>query len=469
MDHLNTLGSPMYDEEATLHPHIHVDTTGMTWVSPNACLDHLDYSAISRWTGPRAETPRKTFDSMQYPDWYCQEKHWHPWIPQVFPGLWWHPVNGDTSVPLRDNEEARKDLLAMKQIMRIIDRHLRPEGPKPENPYRLEDLDLSLPESRDQARRFLLSTCGYIRWLQAHRHDEVVRCLDAANLDRLCSWGLYQPGGIGVILDLVRDKREMNVWLYIQHDVPVYYPWTTAAATDATLYGLSPEFLLSQTHYLATYASSSRQDFVFQPELSPQLGSTITSQHLSPVTHKAVDFYGWLPRSLSRRAAKCCFQSFYFQEHISDTNLVQSQPQHLRIYYRCRLNAPATSPRVYPDSVDVYIRETWKFQCAPPPGQIYDPVTSQLQNGVPSVMCSTPVLLLSSSFPSQIQGKSEMTGACDDPVSDLNMLMEDVTIHVDWPGPTELEVQTHTFVLRLPHLHMPSDDGAWLTHTHRPR
>ncbi|KAJ8592530.1 hypothetical protein M405DRAFT_812511 [Rhizopogon salebrosus TDB-379] len=114
-----------------------------------------------------------------------------------------------------------------------------------------------------------------------------------------------------------------------------------------------------------------------------------------------------------------------------------------------------TEPILAPQPSQIYLRERWKFDYAPPPGQIYDPVSSHLQNGVPSVMSSMPVSLPSPRVPSDHQA------------SDLNLLMDDVTIHVNWPGPTGIEVQTHTFILRLPRWYMPSDGGAWSTHRHR--
>ncbi|KAG1722739.1 uncharacterized protein EDB91DRAFT_1088032 [Suillus paluster] len=150
---------------------------GLTWVSPNASLDRLDLNALHRWTGPRAERPAVLFDSMQSPDWYTRTKHWHPWIPHDLAGIRWHLGHGDPSLSWDDEAGAKQDLVVMVKILGAIYRGLCPEGPKPDNAYRISDLDLSLPQSQDQARNFMLSTSGYIRWLLAHRHHDVVECM----------------------------------------------------------------------------------------------------------------------------------------------------------------------------------------------------------------------------------------------------------------------------------------------------
>ncbi|KAG2126331.1 uncharacterized protein EDB93DRAFT_1109699 [Suillus bovinus] len=463
-----------------VHPQLnasnHISTScrvlaGLTWVSPNASLDRLDLNALHRWTGPRAERPVVMFDSMQSPDWYARTKHWHPWIPHNLAGFRWHPGHGAPSLSWDDEAGAKQDLVLLVKILGAIYRDLRPEGPKPDNAYRISDLDISLPQSQDQARNFMLSTSGYIRWLLAHRYDDVVECMKARltsqDLERMQAWRLDLPGGVGVILDLVRDRREMNIGLYVRHGIPVYYPWTVSAVDDPTLYCLSPSYLLSQPHKLETSLPAPGVDFFFQPLIPGQQGSAMIAQKLPPLQHKVVDFEGWLPRSISKKTARLCFQSFYFEERWD-----QAQSGRLRIYHRFRLNANSKPRAAEPDVRDDYIRERWKFCHAPPSGQFYDTSTQQLMTGKSSVMLAvqedhhSPVVILPSRprhtevapmfLPPAhtISPGNSVAEVQVPPAVDSDAKWKEVAITV------ELEGRMQTFVLRLHPLYMPDEPGA---------
>ncbi|KAG1860077.1 hypothetical protein F4604DRAFT_1684455 [Suillus subluteus] len=139
---------------------------GLTWVSPNASLNQFDLNALECWTGPMAEKPVVSFDSLQYLD--C------------------------------------------------------------------------LPHPLENAYRFMLSASGYIQWLKAHHQNDIDKCLKECltfqDVEHMLAWRLDQPGGVGIILDLTRDQREMNIRLYLQHNILVYYPWTLSAAGNSALY-----------------------------------------------------------------------------------------------------------------------------------------------------------------------------------------------------------------------------------------
>ena len=339
---------------------------GLTWVSPNASFDQLDRNVQERWTGPRAEKPIVPFDSLQYPDWYAREKHWHPWVPHHQNGLWWRQLTHDHMFQSLDDEAgAKQDLSVMVKILQSIYRHIQPEGPRPDNAYSIQDLNLGIPHQRKHACRFMLSASGYIRWLQAHRPDDMKRCfrehLTSWDMEHILGWRLDLPGGVGVVLDLTRDQREMNIGLYLQHNIPVYYPWTFSAAIDSALHQLSPSYLLSSDYGHKTLTIPSPDvDFFFQPLLPSKRGLAVTAPKLPPLTHQILDFQGWIPRSISGKAAQNCFRLFYFEEDLMDKGSTQS---YIRIYHRFR----AHNPELKQLAMDICIRERWKFRHAPPP------------------------------------------------------------------------------------------------------
>lgn len=444
---------------------------GLTWVSPNASLDRLDLNALERWTGPRAEKQVVPFDSLQHPDWYSREKHWHPWVPQNRDGLWWYRLAPDSTFqPLDEELEAEhlEELSTMVKILRIIYSCIQPEGPRPDNAYHINGLNLSIPHQQDHACRFMLSASGYIRWLKAHRQKDVDRCfrsrLTFQDKKHMQAWGLDLPGGVGVILDLTRDRREMNVGLYLQHNIPVYYPWTLSAAADSTLYHLSPSHLLSSDGDCNTSSIPSPQvDFFFQPTAPGMRGLAVAAQKLPPLTHQVVDFQGWIPRSIQRKAAQCCFQLFYFEEHLSDRGLTQS---YIRVYHRFKPHHP--NPEHL--TTDVCVRERWKFDHAPPAGQFYDLTTQQLK----LMEATTPAPVPSQVDPSwglmipplEDTGSHGSAQSKEDNRASTHSEhgIRDVAVQVNLGSCSGLDARIQNFILRLPdNFHVPYDGGLWST------
>ncbi|KAG2087060.1 hypothetical protein BD769DRAFT_1680931 [Suillus cothurnatus] len=444
------------------------ELAGLTWVSPNASLDRLDLKALERWTGPRAEKPIVPFDSLQYPDWYAQEKHWHPWVPHNRDELWWHQLTRDNTFrPLDDEVGAKQELLTMVKILDLIYRHIRPKGPRPDNAYLINHLDLGLPHPQAHARRFMLSASGYIRWLKAHRPDDMNKCLKehltSQDVERMLTWELDQPGGVGVILDLTRDRREMNIGLYLRHNIPVYYPWTLSAAADSALYRLSPSYLLSPDDETSSILSPN-VDFFFQPQLPGHRGLAVTAPKLPPLTHQVLDFQGWIPRPISGKARQRCFQLFYFEDQLSDSGLTRS---YHRIYHRFRLNVSLKPENL---AIDVCVREKWKFDYAPPAGQFYDPTTGRLKIVEPTTSVPVPSSV-HSSWGLMIPPLSHKDTGCrcstqskadDLAAADSERCTKYIVVQVDFGSVGDPDARSQNFVLRLPdQLHVPHDGGLW--------
>ncbi|KAG2057190.1 hypothetical protein BDR06DRAFT_967402 [Suillus hirtellus] len=375
---------------APSHPDSHVFSSLM-----------LDFNALERWTGPRAENLVVPFDSLQYPNWYAQKKHWHPWIPHKQDGLWWHQIMPDsTFLPLDDEARAKEDLLGMVKILGV-------------------DVEL----------------------MQA--------------------WRLDQPGGLGVILDLTRDKREMNIGLYLQYNILVYYPWTLSAAADGAFYHLSPSYLLSLDNYQEAFSIPPMNfDFFFQPMLPGQRGLAMMAQELPPLTHQVLDFQGWIPRSISGKAARCCLQLFYFEERIVDVGVARS---YLRIYHRFRPNVTLNPAHLTLNSSDVCIRERWKFNHAPHAGQFYDTATQQLKTAEPTPM-QVP-LPINPSWGLMVPPLAHIHTGCQVPAqsevgdladSDPEQFLQEIIVQVDFATHSGLDSQIQNFVLRFPnHLSVP--------------
>jgi hypothetical protein len=356
----------------------------------------------------------------------------------------------------------------MVKILGIIYKNIRPEGPRPDNAYIMHDLDLSLPHEQDHACRFMLSASGYIRWLKAHRPYDVDGCLKeyltSQDVERMLAWGLDRPGGVGVILDLTRDQREMNIRLYLRHGIPVYYPWTWSAAADSALCGLSPSRLLSPDS--ETFSDPFPEiDFFFQPVLPGKRDLSIAAKKLPSLTHQILDFQGWTPRSVSRKIGRRCFPLFYFEEHLVDEGQTQT---YLRIFHRFR---PHVSPSPEQVITDIYVRERWKFDHAPPAGQFYDTVTRQLKPTEPTAPMPVPSLVQPSwglmippiSHKGSGSQGSTQTQANDPATTDSERCMNDIVVQVDVRSHSGLDARSRNVILRLPgKFHVPHDGGLWL-------
>ncbi|KAG2362869.1 hypothetical protein BDR07DRAFT_1484228 [Suillus spraguei] len=443
-------------------------TAGLRWVSPNAPLDRLDSNALERWTGPRAENPVVPFDSLQYPDWYAREKHWHPWVPHRQDGLWWHRLAHDPIFQaLNDEVKAKKDLSVMVKILGVIYKRVRPEGPRPDNMYLVHGLNLGVAGQQDHACRFMLSAGGYIRWLKAHRSNDIDRCLKehltSQDAKHMLSWGLDQPGGVGVILDLTRDQKEMNIGLYLRHNIPVYYPWTASAAADTALCHLSPFQFLSQADEWSN--QSPHVDFFLQPLLPAKRGLAVLAQNLPPLTHFILDFQGWIPRSISRKAGRGCFRLFYFEENLADKG---PTPSYIRVFHRFRPHVPPTPEHL---AMYVCIRERWKFDHAPPAGQFYDAATQQLEYTPPitapitSPLHSSWGLMLPPSSYQDVGCSGPARSPADDPAAlDSAQSLKKMVVQVNLGSLGGLDTQIQHFILRLPdQLRVPHDGGLWST------
>lgn len=133
------------------------------------------------------------------------------------------------------------------------------------------------------------------------------------------------------------DMTNCRAGLYpgLRLNIPVYYPWTSSAAADSTLYHLSPTYLssLGDSHEIPSIPSSN-VDFFFQPLLPGQRALAVTAPKLPALTHQVLDFQGWKPRSITRNAARRCFQLFYFEEHLEES----LTPPYLRVYHRFKSN-----------------------------------------------------------------------------------------------------------------------------------
>ncbi|KAG2108251.1 uncharacterized protein F5147DRAFT_773835 [Suillus discolor] len=245
------------------------------------------------------------------------------------------------------------------------------------------------------------------------------------------AWGLDQPGGVGVILDLTQDQREMNIGLYLRHGIPVYYPWTLSAAADSTLWCLSPSHLLSLDDDREAFLDPSPDvDFCFQPLLPGKMGLAMVASKLAPLTH----------------------QLFYFEEHLAGKGQTQT---HLRIFHRF---SPHVSPSPKHLATDVCVQERWKFDHAPPPGQFYSMATRQLKPAEPTTAMPAPspvhpswglMIPPISHKDSGCQGPTQ-TRADDLASTDSERCTNNIVVQVDLESHGGLDAQMRNVVLRLP-------------------
>lgn len=88
-----------------------------------------------------------------------------------------------TFLSLNDEARVKEDLFGIVKILDVVYCYIRSEGPRSDNMYVINNINLSLPHPRDHAYRFMLSASGYIRWPKAHCSDDMARYLISQDVE----------------------------------------------------------------------------------------------------------------------------------------------------------------------------------------------------------------------------------------------------------------------------------------------
>ena len=401
---------------------------GDLWVTlrspaPNIPPEAKCYKDILPNNYPSSCLQNGLFAQMEWgtnPDWYRRDTHWRAWIPIPMPASWFdircggvcsdtqQESVGDRVVFHPDFKLAvLQDLRDASQILSRWHSRLREslEWRAPGvllPPSSADDvLDGSFASSSAMAQhlatvqRHFLELLGALRWLMSIDDDMsanlsfVTKDLRMDIQQRLIEWDLPQAYGRGVLVDLSRDWREINIPLYIDNGIPVHYMWTPALQADPRFRSLSPTALNAPC---PTHAAS----WAYSSDATPPITSHLCDQFLQlrypmdipvdeartqcKIDNFVVDFEGWKARSITNCQRQRYLSDLWYAE-------VAGVPSHTRrVFYRNRprvdyydaynyLNAPA------PENLTI-IREVWKFFCCPVPFHSYLPPISKIEEYV---------------------------------------------------------------------------------------
>jgi hypothetical protein len=289
----------------------------------------------------------------------------------------------------KDLKDASAILLQLHKRMKESDRWKAPGVLLPPS-FRHDVLNGTFKDLPAMARRlaevqrYFLELLGGFRWLMSIDDDlEANLSFVAADLgldisSRMIDWDLPQSYGRGVLIDLLRDWREINIPHYVENGVPVHYMWNPTLQADPRFRSLSPTAL-------DIHCPDASMAWAFDSTASP-ITTHFADQFLQlrypveiPVEKTkaqnkmdsyVVDFEGWKARPTTNSQRQRYLKDMWYVE-------VAGQPRSKRIFFRNRprrnyydnynyLNAPAE------ESLTV-IREIWKFSCCPPPFYRYTP------------------------------------------------------------------------------------------------
>ncbi|KAK7018472.1 hypothetical protein R3P38DRAFT_3200841 [Favolaschia claudopus] len=247
----------------------------VVWVGLNCSLDLVppkawDYINRFSYHSHTASTNSEGwFEDMEYawrPDWDQHDRFFRAWIPVIkggpdeLKGLWYMsrllnsrrvaPNPQDKWLipnPLRENIVA--DLKLAETIVEGIASKSPFFGKVPRPPpfyydslYRTRETQKEACSLLASAVRSMLEHLGFIYWRISTDFDWQ-RDLTNYIIRAIEDFKLHQFGKRGVLLHLARDWKEMNVPLFLKHEVPVAYPWTLHERVDMRFACLAPSVL----------------------------------------------------------------------------------------------------------------------------------------------------------------------------------------------------------------------------------
>jgi len=262
-------------------------------------------------------------------------------------------------IPSRTLQTIQIDLVDANHFLRQLIRRVRedvrkkvqcPLPPPVEIEDRVFDSRFDLLQYLSGIQRGFLELLGAIRWIVAWDGDIDANLgyvtKDAPNLKtKVEEWALRRPGGRGVLVDLERDWREVNIALYVDHGIPVHYLWTPDLQLDPRFRSLSPIFLgasikgfnrplpdwverFSQP-LVTTHSADQFLQLYYPPRAVSKLSSGPSGVKMETVV---VDFEGWKARSMNfKNDIKEYMRVLWYDEESGKSN---GQPWSQRTFHR---------------------------------------------------------------------------------------------------------------------------------------
>ncbi|KAF9554579.1 hypothetical protein CPC08DRAFT_766603 [Agrocybe pediades] len=358
--------------------------------------------------------PRKIDWSTQ-PTWYSPEDPWRGFIPVKDPSLvrssmWFlnvsEPVQytkmGDSRITFTkaDVEEFSKDAKAVQDLVDTICRldqestHL----PRPVYfPFRIvNDLywtPAALQEAARNLKRAVLDRLGWLRWVKLGI-PHLLRSLSPEDRVRLDAKTSSFTHSRGYLVDLASDWNEINIPLWLTHDIPIFYKWTLEARMDERFCKLNPKLIAAdlgsedeervllqdvekdEEFYLAVEATT-RYDDYFQLK-KPHLTDGMDLAYEADSETYLVDFEGWGRRRLLGFTDSLSYtRQFHYRTFSGD----EGEPTILVVLRNAKKEdyftrvAELSRDEGYSESE---IRELYKSKYAPRRARVFDKETGML-------------------------------------------------------------------------------------------
>ncbi|PPQ82036.1 hypothetical protein CVT26_003617, partial [Gymnopilus dilepis] len=395
------------------------EISGKTWVTLGGDLDKLPSYVTGRpIPNDDSVAPGKdgtfrgrlrSLKEVHFPDWYEPTFHWRAFWPtdparsgrlrEWFLDYSDVPIDPEyapnTITPRPDVKEKYKDLYTrINSVVETIGWNVIPSMPRSlwpsRNPWDLDkpfESVAAMQKATSDIKLLLLEGIAWLRWL----HGVLPRIYDHRSFlgtkEEFLKLCLLDLPSRGVVCNLAKDWREINVGFWLASNVPVYYPWRLEERVQARFAKLSPLLLstYSSEEHVAlddidpkgnweeVARQSTEYDEFFQLK-DPGYESLYETFEMGPSTEfYVIDFEGWGRRALLASIEISAYRrALHFQ---IDSDGFDNSVTFWRWRARDRslaLELPSHFDKLHDGNPLRVLRELWKDTFAPRAGQIYD-------------------------------------------------------------------------------------------------
>ncbi|KAH7917881.1 hypothetical protein BV22DRAFT_1135037 [Leucogyrophana mollusca] len=374
--------------------------------------------------------------SNRQPEWYHVACHWRPFVPtRMCQPRWFLGCSAEVphvrsrtnelSLPVEVARVMEDDIADITLVYtQITHQYFRSSRiPKPASIANLNVRKIFVDEGGfysmiQELKQQVLDCLAFLHWFAAWDAGWI-RSLQKG-MQIICRRFDIGEGGVqfkGVLVNLWKDWRTINIPLWVAVGVPVCFPWTEAEVAHPRFFQLSPTCLqASALDILPSYlvlkqAMDTEYDEFLQAIRPPKTSSFGLIQGKKATNLWVIDFEGWRRRPINKQEARRFAASWYCHESVDDRYSVH------RTFYRYipRKNAPDCSTSDPFDSENEYhVRERCRFGFSPRPGRYFDEMGVEELEDVgpvssPSTSAAAPTTPAASALPSALGSTASHT------------------------------------------------------------
>ncbi|KAJ6450019.1 hypothetical protein C8R47DRAFT_1230430 [Mycena vitilis] len=399
---------------------------GTTWVALNCSLALLPPKAMSYIESTQHHPANATveenglFQDMEWsthPDWWQHIHDYRAWIP-ILPFVrssdpWYFQKHQDAIILRVANgqfyiEESWR-MKIVEDISRATDgvRDITSRPPfsnlHPRPPVFLLDV-LREPRKTERearavlsaARRNMLEHLAFFSW-RSSTNMKWDRDLKNDTITLVEGYNLTQYGKRGVLIYLTRDWREISIPTLLHHNIPILFPWTVKEEVDPRFACLAPSILAAYKDRCVAAGGQSQATLSAEVAQSKSFkslfGYSIFMDDPPRAYHKPegatkviprsagariIDFPGWGCRDVvTKKLRKKFLATLHFEMFNGVAVFWRFRPLHTRTSSSDDLSDDDEVSDHEDGAVDdvgalLAIREQYRGNCAPKPGQVFD-------------------------------------------------------------------------------------------------